>query len=100
MTARVHVEPALLEWASERSGHTLEELRERFPRLGAWVAGEGDPTLKQLEGFARATTTAVGLLLLREPPDLPLPVPDFRAPPGLRGRSARFCSSTRRLGRS
>ena len=82
MPVRVHVEPALLEWATERSGRSSDELSERFPRLDSWASGDGQPTLKQLEGFARATNTPVGFLLLHEPPELPLPVPDFRTMPG------------------
>jgi Zn-dependent peptidase ImmA (M78 family) len=82
MPVRVHVEPALLEWATDRSGRSSDELSERFPRLDSWASGDGQPTLNQLEGFARATNTPVGFLLLHEPPELPLPVPDFRTMPG------------------
>jgi len=83
MTVRVHVEPSLLEWASERSGKSPDDLSRRVPRLAAWSRGEAQPTLKQLESFARATSTPVGLLMLPEPPDMPLPVPDFRTLPSV-----------------
>ena len=81
MTVRVHIEPSLLEWASERSGKSPDDLSQRVPRLAAWARGDAQPTLKQLEAFARATSTPVGLLMLPEPPDMPLPVPDFRTLP-------------------
>jgi len=81
MTVRVQIEPSLLEWASKRSGKSPDELNRRVPRLAAWARGDAQPTLKQLEDFARATSTSVGLLMLPEPPDMPLPVPDFRTLP-------------------
>jgi Zn-dependent peptidase ImmA (M78 family) len=81
MTVRVRIEPALLEWASERSGKSPDDLSRRVPRLAAWARGDAQPTLKQLEAFARATSTPVGLLMLPEPLDMPLPVPDFRTLP-------------------
>lgn len=42
------------------------------------MTGEAQPTLKQLEDFARLTHTAIGYFFLPEPPALALPVPDFR----------------------
>jgi len=75
---RVPVEPALLRWARERSGHSVESLAKRFPKLEAWERRERQPTLKQLEAFAKATYTPVGYLFLADPPTLRIPIPDFR----------------------
>lgn len=84
MAVRVDVAPALIAWATERSGRPLEELAKRFPALPKWAAGDAKPTIKQLEKFAKATDTAVGYLLRQEPPDDSLPVPDFRTLPSAR----------------
>lgn len=78
MTARVAVSGELLAWASERSRLPSEQLESKFPKLDAWVSGEVHPTLKQLEGFAKATHTPVGYFFLPEPPTESLPVQDFR----------------------
>jgi len=75
---RVVVRPELLRWACERAGRSTESLAGQFPKLPAWEAEEVRPTLKQLEGFAKAVHVPVGFLLLREPPDEVVPIPDFR----------------------
>ena len=78
MSTRVQVNPDLLHWALERAGVSADALAKKFPKLNDWLEGELAPTLKQLETFANATHTAIGLLFLPQPPEEPLPIPDFR----------------------
>lgn len=54
------------------------ELGIRFPQLYEWESGEKQPTLKQLETFAKATHTPIGYFFLPEPPVERLPIQDFR----------------------
>lgn len=78
MVVRVEVRPDLLRWAGRRARLDSDELALKFPKYLEWESGATRPTLRQLEAFASATHTPVGYLLLDVPPDLPLPVPDFR----------------------
>ncbi len=78
MTARAPIRPEMLRWACARAGYDPRDLAPRFPRLAEWALGKSRPTLKQLEAFARATHTPLGYLFLPEPPQEPLPIPDFR----------------------
>ena len=75
---RVPVDPELLRWARERAGIAQEDLAAKFKKLPEWESGENQPTLKQLEAFARAVHVPFGYLFLSEPPDEPLPIADFR----------------------
>lgn len=75
---RVAVEGSMLRWARERARRTQESLLPRFARVADWENGEAQPTLKQLEAFAKAVHVPIGYLFLREPPEEPVPIPDFR----------------------
>jgi Zn-dependent peptidase ImmA (M78 family)/transcriptional regulator with XRE-family HTH domain len=87
---RAPVRPELIAWARERAGiHHVDDLQGRFPQLEAWESGESQPTLKQLEAFAQAVHVPIGYLFLSEPPEEPLPIPDFRT---LDGRGVRRAS--------
>jgi Zn-dependent peptidase ImmA (M78 family)/transcriptional regulator with XRE-family HTH domain len=79
---RVAVEPNLVRWAVVRSHRPLDRLRKRFQRLDEWLRGEAQPTLKQLEAFAKATHAPLGYFFLPEPPAERLPIPDFRTVSG------------------
>ena len=75
---RVSVNPELFLWARERSGMAQEDLEARFRKLPDWESGEIQPTLKQVEAFARAVHLPVGYLFLSEPPEEQVPIPDYR----------------------
>lgn len=75
---RIAVNPELLRWARERARMDPADLELRFPQLQSWESRKVQPTLKQLERFARATHAPFGYLLLPEPPHEELPIPDFR----------------------
>jgi len=75
---RVAVNPDLLRWARERARMEPLELEGRFPKLHDWESAEAQPTLKQLESYARVTHAPIGYFFLPEPPQEPLPIPDFR----------------------
>ncbi|MBM3320758.1 MAG: ImmA/IrrE family metallo-endopeptidase [Candidatus Eisenbacteria bacterium] len=77
---RVEVRPEMLRWGRERAGFNLHDLGRRFPKLESWERGDGRPTLKQLERYAKSTFTPIGYFFLPEPPVEQVPLPDFRAP--------------------
>jgi Zn-dependent peptidase ImmA (M78 family) len=68
----------VLRWAARRAQLDDEALTRRYPKWPLWLSGEAQPTLRQLEGFAGRTHTAIGYFFLPQPPVLELPVPDFR----------------------
>ncbi len=78
MTARVDVKPELLRWARERARLDLAALVRRFPKYPEWERGTAQPTLKQLEAFARTSRAPVGYFFLPEAPTEEVPIPDFR----------------------
>lgn len=80
---RVTVRREMYEWACHRSGLSLDAFLHQHPQsnLSSWLEGVSQPTLRQLEQFASATHTPVGMLLLAEPLNEPLPISDFRKDP-------------------
>ncbi len=75
---RVAVSPQVLCWARERAGLGLTDLQSKFPRLEDWESASVQPTLKQLQDFAKVTRVPYGFLFLPEPPAMNLPFADFR----------------------
>ena len=75
---RVDVNPEILRWARKRAGLNQKDLAGKFRRLEDWEAGTVQPTLKQVEAFARAVHVPAGYLFLGSPPDESVPIPDFR----------------------
>ena len=75
---RACVKPELFRWARERVGRSIEDFGDRFKKLGEWERGETQPTLKQLEAFAKVTYVPFGYFFLPEPPAEHIPIPDLR----------------------
>lgn len=75
---RVEVKPELYSWAMQRARLEPDVLLGRFPKLEDWMAGDAQPTFKQLEKFAAATHAPFGFFFLPTPPSEPLPIADFR----------------------
>lgn len=74
---KISPKPELLEWAVQRSGKQ-DDLNRRFPRLPQWIDGSIQPTVRQLETFAKAAAVPFGYLLLPAPPEERLAIPFFR----------------------
>ncbi|MBF0121686.1 MAG: DNA-binding protein, partial [Desulfobacterales bacterium] len=70
--------PKLLEWAIDRADIEISMLIKKFPKIENWLKTESQPTLKQLEAFAKTVNVPTGYLFLPEPPHEALPISDFR----------------------
>ncbi|MDE2463492.1 MAG: ImmA/IrrE family metallo-endopeptidase [Alphaproteobacteria bacterium] len=78
MSAFVPASIPVLRWAAARARLDDADLTQRFSKWPLWLTADAQPTLRQLEDFARLTHTPFGYFFLPEPPRLKLPVPDFR----------------------
>lgn len=78
MSTPVPASIPVLRWAAERARLDDIALSKRFRKWPLWLTGEAQPSLKQLEEFARLAHTPFGFFFLPEPPRMELPVPDFR----------------------
>ena len=78
MAETVAVQPEVIRWAIERSRLPSDKLAEQFPTLQLWISGEKQPTIRQLEDFAKTTMTPFGYLFLEHPIKETLSIPDFR----------------------
>lgn len=80
----VDANPAVLRWARETAGYSLEAAGNRVSdpqTLEAWEAGKDRPTWKAVQRLAKLYKRPVAALLLAEPPPEPPPPPDFRRIP-------------------
>ena len=81
MTARVDMPRPVLEWAQRRGRRAPEAMRKRFRDWDRWLVGEARPTVNQAQDLAAFTHVPFGMLMLPEPPEEHLPIPDFRSGP-------------------
>jgi len=76
------VNPPLLIWAREQSGHAPEVVAKRLDvkveRLFAWERGETRPTVRQVEALSKYYHRPFGLFFLPQPPELPPLAAEYR----------------------
>lgn len=75
---KLEVKPKLFRWARERAGLETADLVGRFPNYREWEGGKLQPTVKQVENFAKAVYVAEMYLYLPDPPKEEVDIPDFR----------------------
>lgn len=80
MTVRAPVAAEVIAWAFDRSGVEVAAVERQMPRLLPWLHGDEarQPTFAQVQAIAKKTGVPLGYLFLPRPPDLKLPIPDFR----------------------
>ncbi|WP_027410033.1 ImmA/IrrE family metallo-endopeptidase [Anoxybacteroides tepidamans] len=74
---KVEVKPSVLQWAMKRADR-LDKLKDQFPHIDKWISQESQPTLKQLEKLAKATSIPLGYFFLPNPPEEKLSIPHYR----------------------
>ncbi len=81
-TPSAPVAPALIRWARQSFGLSLEEAAKKqritTDRLAEWEAGEDAPTVAQLRAAARVYRRPLAVFFLNEPPDDFEAIKDFR----------------------
>jgi Zn-dependent peptidase ImmA (M78 family) len=78
---QILITPAVIRWARERAGFSVEEATETFSKIEAWEAGEVFPTYPQLEKLADTFKLPIAVFFFPEPPDLPPISETFRTLP-------------------
>ncbi|HMD90773.1 MAG TPA: ImmA/IrrE family metallo-endopeptidase [Anaerolineaceae bacterium] len=73
-------------WARRRAGYSEESLAKSIhikpETILAWETGKKYPNLKQAQKLATALSIPFGYLFLSQPPQMALPIADFRTLPG------------------
>ena len=80
------INPAVLKWARERAGYTIQEIAARFGYdsgiVVAWEAGDGAPTYAQLEKLAyQLYKRPLAVFFFPQPPSEPDLTSEFRTLP-------------------
>jgi Zn-dependent peptidase ImmA (M78 family) len=84
---QIPITRAVLTWARERAGYTIEAASEKWKNISAWEKEPGEdemplfPTYVQLEEMAEAFKVPVAVFFFPTPPDVPRPEETFRTLP-------------------
>ena len=72
------VTPAVVQWARERAGYSMEDASRVLKKIAAWEAGEALPTYAQVEQMAEKFKTPVAVFFFPKPPAVPPIEQSFR----------------------
>lgn len=78
METGLPVNPAVITWARDRSGFSLEDASRHFKKISAWETGDSRPTYPQLEQMAEKFKCPVAVFFFPAPPELPDVEKSFR----------------------
>lgn len=75
----IDIKPEVLQWACSYAKKDEESVSKKFPQYKNWITQEKNPTVHQMEEFAKFTHVPFGYLVLDEVPHISIkPVKDFR----------------------
>lgn len=72
------ITPAVITWARERAGYSIEDATKLFKKISAWEVGEAAPTYVQLEQMAERFKCPVAVFFFPKPPEMPSVEKSFR----------------------
>ena len=72
------VTPAVIQWARERAGFSMDDASKVFKKIAAWEVGDGAPSYPQLEQMADKFKMPVAVFFFPKPPDVPSVEKSFR----------------------
>ena len=75
------ITPAVVRWARERAGFSIEEMRKTFKSIEKWEDGSAFPSYTQLEGMADKFKIPVAVFFFPSPPKVPSIGETFRTLP-------------------
>lgn len=81
MAEQIPINPALLVWARQRAGLSLDAAAQKFKRIADWEAGVSAPTYPQLEALSDTLKVPIAVFFFPEPPGVPPIQETFRTLP-------------------
>ncbi|MHB8252836.1 MAG: ImmA/IrrE family metallo-endopeptidase [Acidiferrobacter sp.] len=72
------ITPAVVRWARERAGFSIEDASRTFKKISAWEMGDAAPSYSQLELMAEKFKCPVAVFFFPIPPDVPAVEKSFR----------------------
>ena len=75
------ITPAVVRWARERAGFSLEEARQKYKKIEAWETGAAFPSYAQLEDMADKFKVPIAVFFFPAPPNVPPISETFRTLP-------------------